>query len=156
MWFNGNGLGVSRDGVDVGVDPKWNDIYTDCGGGDGGVPAESQLLGAIVRVACELPKYELNRVHTLASYNPSHPLLSGGLGSVYMPEIGSFVRQGSTPLGGTLEIRGKNGRILFPFGFLRQPQDFNVGTKATTKTLGWECWLEDFTARKLLDWLAAI
>ena len=156
LYFDSVEIGISSDGVDVGIDPRWNDIATDCYGGRSGPPGESQLLGAIVRVAAEITAYEKNKLHRFPAYNPDHADLVNGIGEVAMPEIGTFVRQGNNPLGRTLDIRGTVGRLVLPFAFLRQPQDFNLGTKSSLWNVGWECWLDGVQSRKLMEWKAAI
>ena len=155
VWFNGNEYGLSRDGVDISIDPRWNDIPSDCYGGASGVPSDSQLLGATARVTAELTKFESARVRAAASMDPN-ALLPAGLGDVQLPAIGSFVRQGPSPLGGLLDLRGQAFRLSFPFSFLRMPQSFNMGSRASFYTIGWECWLSNETARVLMQYLAAI
>lgn len=150
--FRGNEYGTSKDGVDINVDPKWFDIPGDCGGGVGGVPINAQLLGATVRVVAEFTSMEINRVLTAPSFNPAHPPLAAGVGSINMPRIGSFVKGGVNPLGGELQLQGQNARLILPFAFFRHPQDFNLGSKSTFYSVGWECWLNDFQARQLMNW----
>lgn len=156
VYWDGANIGYSRDGVDVAVDPRWNDIPSDQYGGQGGAPSDSQLLGAIARCSAELTSFEKNIVLRLGSYNPETADLTAGVGEITLPVFGSFVRQGDYPLAKVLEIRGSNGRLKFPVAFLRNPQDMNLGTRATFYSCGWECWVDAAQSRKLYEFLAAI
>lgn len=153
--WNGYQIGYGRDGVDVSIDPKWNDIPSDLYGGAGGVPSDAQLLGSIVRVSTELTAFEKNQVLRFGSFDRLHAQLANGLGSVYNPIIGTFVRQGTNALGGLLQLDTTAALIKFPVAFFRQPQDFNVGTRATFYMVGWECWIDGASTRKLLEFAAA-
>ena len=156
VYWDGSNIGYSRDGVNVGIDPKWYDIPSDQYGGQGGAPSDSQLLGCIARCQGELTSFEKNIVLRLGSYDPETADLTSGVGEITLPSFGSFVRQGSYPLGKVLEIRGSNGRIKFPVAFLRNPQDLNLGTRATFYSCGWECWVDAASTRKLYEFLAAV
>lgn len=148
--FGGDNLGYSGNGVDLIVEPRWNDIPSDLYGGQGGVPSDSQLLGAVAFVTCEFTAFEINEIFARANFTLNPTPFTAGAGTVTLPIIGNFVRQGSAPLAGALVLTGANGSLTFATAFLRQRQQFNMGTKASFWMVGWEAWLDAAATRNLL------
>jgi hypothetical protein len=138
--FNAAQLGYSRDGVQIRVEPKWGDIFSDDFGGAGGAPADAQLLGAICTVIAELTKYEKAEVHKLSSFEKA------GTAGV-LPQLGTLIRQESEFA--ALLLDGKNEDWTFSTAFLRQAQEVNKGTRFSTFVIGFECWINNTTARTL-------
>lgn len=138
--YNAVSLGYSRDGVQIRIEPKWGDIFSDDFGGAGGAPADAQLLGAIAIVTAEMPKYEASEVHKLTSFEKA------GTAGV-LPQLGTLIRQEQEFA--TLLLDGKNEDWTFTVAFMRQAQEVNKGTRFSTFVAGWECWISDTTARTL-------
>jgi len=138
--YNTVPLGYSRDGVSIRIEPKWGDIFSDDYGGQGGAPADTQLLGAVCIVTAEMPKYDAAECNKLTSFEKA-----GTAGT--LPQFGTLIRQESEYA--TLLLNGKNEDWTFTIAFMRQAQEVNKGTKYSTFVAGWECWVSDAAARVL-------
>lgn len=138
--YNAVSLGYSRDGVQIRIEPKWADIFSDDFGGQGGAPADVQLLGAIAIVTAELVKYDKAEVHKLSAFEKA------GTAGV-LPQLGTLMRQESEMA--VLLLDGKNENWTFDQAFMRQAQEVNKGTKFSTFVVGWECHINNTTSRTL-------
>jgi len=138
--YNSVQLGYSTDGVNIRIEPRYVDIFSDDYGGRGGAPADSQLLGAIAYVQADLPKYDQTEAHKLTAFEKS------GVAGV-LPQLGTLIRQETEYA--VLLLDGKNEDWTFPVAFIRQPIEVNKGTKFSTLVLGFECWISDASARQL-------
>ena len=136
--YNTVQIGYSRDGVTIRIEPKWGDIFSDDFGGAGGAPADTQLLGAIASVTADFPKYDQTEAHKLTAFEKA------GTAGV-LPQLGTLIRQESEYA--VLLLDGKNEDWSFPVAFMRQPIEVNKGTKFSTLVCGWECWINDTSAR---------
>lgn len=138
--YNTVQLGYSRDGVSIRIEPRYGDIFSDDFGGQGGAPADSQLLGAIAIVTADLVKYDQTEVHKLTAFEKA-----GAAG--VLPQLGTLIRQEQEYA--TLFLDGKNEDWTFSVAFMRQPIEVNKGTKFSTLVVGWECWINNTTDRTL-------
>lgn len=137
--FNSAELGFTRDGVEILYDPRFGDIFSDDFGGAGGAPADTQILGLIGSVTCELTKYDTGNVEALTSF------VAGGTTGV-LPPLGTLIRQeekfGSLSLAGTIKT------YTYDISFPRAPQSVNAGTRFSTYTVGFEFWINNPTNRQ--------
>lgn len=133
-------LGYSRDGVPIRIEPKWIDIQSDDYGGAAGAPSDIQLAGALCIVTAELTKYSKADCHALTSF------YKGGSAGV-LPVIGSLIRQNSYHA--ALLLDGVNEDWTFSTAVIRQAIEVNKGTRYSTLVCGWECWINNTTARTL-------
>lgn len=138
--YNTVQLGYSRDGVNIRIEPRWGDIQSDDYGGQGGAPADTQLLGAIATVTAEMTKYDQTEAHRLTAFEKA------GTAGV-LPQLGTLIRQELEYA--TLLLDGKNEDWTFAVAFMRQPIEVNKGTKFSTLVCGWECWINNTTNRQL-------
>jgi len=133
-------LGYSRDGVSIRIEPRWGDIASDDWGGAGGAPADTQLLGATAAITADLTKYDAAACRKLTAFE------KGGTAGV-LPQLGTLIRQDTEF--DVLDLDGLNEDWTFNQAFMRQAVEVNKGTKYSTFLVGWECWLDDTTARVL-------
>jgi len=138
--YNAVQLGYSRDGVQIRIEPKWIDIPSDDYGGASGAPADAQLVGAIATVTADLTKYDKAFTRALTGFNKA-----GTVGT--LPVLGTLMRQESEFA--VLLLDGVNEDWTFSTAIMRQAQEVNKGTKFSTFMLGWECWINNTTARLL-------
>jgi hypothetical protein len=136
-------LGYSRDGATVRIDPRWIDIPSDDYGGPSGAPSDAQIVGAIATVSVDLTKYDGAEIRKLTSFQP------GGTAGT-LPAFGTLVRQETKYA--TLLLDGSNEDWTFDQAFLRQAHEFNTGTRFSTYMLGWECWINNTSARVLFTY----
>lgn len=141
-------IGFSVDGVVMRIDPKWGDILSDDYGGAGGVPSDSQFLGATATLTADMPKYVAANTDELSSFLSTAPTGTKGV----LAPIGTLVR--SSVIDGVLVLTdGVDGAtpvtgdhvITFPVAFLRVAQEVNKGTKFSTYIAGWEAWVDEST-----------
>lgn len=139
---NGNvNLGYSRDGVQIRIEPKYLDIMSDDWGGANGVPADTQILGAIGHVTAEMNKYERDELHRLTSFERA------GTAGV-LPQFGTLIRQELEYT--SLYLDGKHENWSFSTAFVRQAIEVNKGTRYSTAVVGWECWMDSTQTRRLM------
>jgi len=156
VWWGPEGgtlvkVGYSRDGVSIRIEPRWGDIQSDDFGGEGGVPADSQFLGASATITAELTKYEDGTQASGGSGGGVTSNLSSFINAAStlgtMPGLGTLVR--GTALEGELVLTtGASGEvpvsgdhvITFTNSFLRGAQEVNKGTKYSTYIASWEAW----------------
>tara|TARA_R110000803_G_scaffold23906_5_gene58211 strand:+ start:4706 stop:5251 length:546 start_codon:yes stop_codon:yes gene_type:complete len=140
-------LGYSRNGVDITIEQKWEDVESDDYGGTGGVPADRQFLGAVAKITTELTKYERSEVEKLLSYShttgsPTTTTLGGVMG--VLPDIGSFVRQDG--LYGKLDLIAASGSgsltRTFAQCFVSEALEVNLATKNSVYMVKWEAWID--------------
>ncbi len=129
--FAGNSLGYTRDGVRIRIEPRWGDVMSDDWGGEGGAPADTQILGEIATVTLDFTKYDKAFVQQLTSFSKNG---SAGL----LPAIGTLIRQDSEF--GILILAGSIETWTFPVAFPREAYEVNKGTKFSTANVGFECW----------------
>lgn len=155
-------IGFSRDGVSIRIEPRWGDIQSDDYGGDGGVPSDSQFLGATATITAELTKYDdvttagALITSKLGSFVKSGAtgLTAGTLGST-AAGIGTLVR--GTDIEGTLILTtgtlpspaSGDRQMTFETAFLRGAQEVNKGTKYSTYIVSWEAWANSATGQVL-------
>ncbi len=130
--WNSVQLGFSEDGVQINIQPFFDQIPSDDFGGRAGPPSDSQILAAIATVDVALSKYDKAEVDKLTSYK------AGGAVGV-LPPIGSFIRQDG--LSAALLLDGVLEDLTFATAYLRRNQEFNSGTKWRRYVIGWECWV---------------
>jgi hypothetical protein len=130
-------VGYTRDGVKIRIEPKWNEVKSDDYGGEGGAPADQQILGAEVFITCELTKYDTTYTDKLmTAYGQT--LASAAIGT--LPTLGTFVRQDSK-----LQVLLLNGSIrdhTFSNAFVFEASEVNAGTKYSTLMLGFKAWID--------------
>lgn len=134
--------GYSRDGCTVRIQPFWNDVKADYSGGEQGPPADTQFLGAIATVNCDLTKYELATVERLAS------TFDYGLTEGKVPLPGTLMRQEAKMK--QLKLLGTKFTTTFETAFVRQATEFNAGVRAKFFRLSFECWMADYSATRIL------
>ena len=132
--FNGNALGYTRDGVRIRIEPRWGDIFSDDWGGEGGAPADTQILGEIATVTLDFTKYDKAFVQQLTSFSKN-----GTVGK--LPAIGTLIRQQTEYA--ILVLAGSIETWTFPVAFPREAYEVNKGTKFSTANVGFECWRND-------------
>lgn len=140
--WNANELGYCEDGVQISLFPRYDDIYSDDMGGRGGVPTDSQFLGATASIRCLFTKYEKTRLDNVGGY--SQAALTNNTKGL-LPVLGSFVRQDS--LAATLILVGVNELLTFETAFLRGNYEINSGTRMRRYLCDFEAWLNqtDYT-----------
>ncbi len=140
--FAGYQLGYCEDGVQVAIQPRYDDIYSDDMGGRAGVPSDSQLLGATADLQLLFTKYQKQYLDNLSSFR-SGALTSNAKG--VLPPIGSFVRQDG--LYSSLVLAGLNETLTFATAHPRRSLEINSGTRARRYVCGFEAWLNqtDYT-----------
>lgn len=135
-------LGHSIDGVDIDPQIVKRPIYTDAGGGEGGIPAAHQNVGEIHIVSADVIVYD---VAVMAKVRKGMPnLVAGGTEGV-MQKAGVILD--STAVGGS----GVGGyyRLLILSPDDSEPRNYlyahlmkkprRVSTKNTVYRLQWEC-----------------
>ena len=140
--WNSVSLGYTRDGVRIRIEPRWGDIQSDDFGGEGGAPADTQLLGAIATITCEFTKYDAGEVRKLTSFEKAG--LAGTL-----PSLGTLIRQDTEFA--SLTLTGSIETWTFSTAFPHESHELNKGTKFTTYTLGFEAWINNTTSRELFS-----
>lgn len=131
-------LGYSIDGVNVQLNEKWYDLFSDDLGGLEGEPCDSQLLGADGMISVDFLKADQNEIERLSSFEGAG---AGGTGSSTagtLPAYGTFARQDG--LAGSLILSAANKTITFPVAKLRGGQSFRAGTKARQWSANWVAW----------------
>jgi len=139
--FNAVSLGYSQDGASIRIDPRWIDIASDDWGGASGAPADAQIVGATATVSAQLTKYDAAQCRKLTSFQN----MAGAAG--VLPAFGTLMRQDSKVQ--ALLLDGVNEDWTFAQAFVRSAIEVNKGTRYSTFMLGWECWLNNTTARTL-------
>ena len=128
--YNNNDIGFTRDGVRIRVEPRWGDVFSDDWGGEGGAPADTQILGSIAIVTLELTKYDIGNVQGLTSFNKTP---NAGL----IDPPGTLTRQESKF--GTLVLTGSKEVWTFTVAFPREAYEVNKGTKFSRLIMEFEC-----------------
>lgn len=141
--FQSYQLGYTRDGVRIRIEPKWNEIKSDDYGGEGGAPADQQLLGAEAIITCDLTKYDAALVEKLTAY----AVLMAGATAGTIGALGTLVRQDSKT--GTLLIDGDKN-YTFATAFCFDSHELNAGTKYQTWNLGFKAWIDAPATRVLM------
>lgn len=136
--YNSVDLGYTTDGVQLLIEPKYADVYSDRYGGRKGVPSDSQLVGATARIMTNLSLFERSACEVLTSFMP------GGTAGT-LPAIGTLLRQESGTA--SLVIDGVNWDYTFATAFPRFSVEMNLGSIATEWALGFEAWLNASTTR---------
>lgn len=140
--FDAVAVGKSEDGVQINIQPFFDNIPCDDYGGRAGPPSDAQILGAIATVDCALSKYEKAVAEKLSSYQSSTSSTAGVL-----PTIGSFIRQDS--IAKALLLDGTVQNLTFATAYLKRNYEMNAGTKWRRIVLGWECWMDAAATRVL-------
>lgn len=135
--WGGYQLGYSENGCPLNIQAKWDDVHSDDSGGLGGVPSDSQFLGAQGFLDLTFTKYQKAYMDNMASHNVA-ALTAGTKG--LMPPIGTFARQGS--MGGALVLTAPNEILTFAFAMLRANYEFNSGTPYRRYRCLFEVWLD--------------
>lgn len=141
--FASTQLGYTRDGARIRLEPKWADIQSDDYGGAGGAPSDAQILGVVGYVTCELTKYEASVLRKLTGFGEVYASATAGT----LPTFGTLQRQESKT--GILLLDGVNEDWTFNVAFVRQAIELNKGTRFTTAMVGFECWVNNASARQL-------
>lgn len=148
--YDGNNLGIATDGFQVAVDPRWEDIMTDCYGGPRGIWEERQFLGATGRVSCELVKFEKANVFPLLTFQS---LASGGSIGV-IPDIGDFVI--ADGLAQDLVLAGRLRTWTFSLAHVAQAVQIGVNGRAQKVRLSWDCRISSSTLKVLFTEAATV
>ena len=151
IWIGVSGtwypLGFTRNGVDQTDEAFWLDVPGDEYGGDDGPPLDVQFLGAVVRLRCELTKWNVDNVNIIrARLNTPGALI--GHGYINCSAIGELALQGdgedsySFPL--VIEPACLNsgqvyGAYIFYRAIPRMPIEINHATKFSTVVCEFEC-----------------
>lgn len=140
--WGGFQLGYCENGVNIALQPRWDDIYSDDMGGRGGVPSDSQFLGATGMIDMLFTKYNKTFLDNMSCHTIA-ALTSGAKG--LMPVLGSFARQDS--LGAALTLNGFNENLAITFALLRGNYEMNSGTAYRRYRCTFEVWLNqtDYT-----------
>lgn len=141
--FDSLQLGYTRDGARIRLEPKWGDVHSDDYGGAGGAPADSQLLGALAHVTCELTKYDVAEIRKLTAFGEDPASAT----AFTLPTLGTLVRQENKTQ--TLLLDGVNEDWTFSTAFVRQAIEVNKGTRFSTLMCGFECWIDAAATRVL-------
>lgn len=137
-------LGYTQDGVEITIIPRYQDIQSDDFGGSGGVPSDSQFLGATADVRAQLVKFNDTNVQKMTSF-----YCAGSAG--VLPQFGTFIKQPTPWTGASTTINGLYGKlyllakhetISFAVAFVRQAIQTNKGTRFSQFNLGFECWVD--------------
>lgn len=141
--WGGFQLGFTEDGCPCQLNVKWDDIYSDDMGGRGGVPTDSQFLGAQGFLNLVFTKYNKTYMDNLSCHSVA-ALTSGAKG--LMPSLGTFARQDG--MGGPLILTAPNETLTFAFAMLRSNYEFNSGTPYRRYRCLFEVWMAqtDYTA----------
>ena len=146
-------LGYSRNGVRYRIEPHWLDIPSDDFGGEGGVPSDSQLLGADFQTTIELTKFDKGNIERLTSFDGSSAAGDYTATAGVLPVIGALAVQDG--LAATLILNGVNeDKTFFPC-WLKGAHERNSGTPYSTYIVGFYARYNNITARLLYD-LAAV
>ena len=140
--WGGFQLGYTENGCPLNIQAKWDDIYSDDNGGRGGVPTDSQFLGAQGFLDLTFIKYVKAHLDNMASHNVANlTTASKGL----FPALGRFARQDG--LGGQLILTAPNEVLTFDFAMLRANYEFNSGTPYRRYRCLFEVWMNqtDYT-----------
>ena len=124
-------LGYTRNGVDITFEGFFLDVMGDENGGDDGPPIDSQYLGEIARIRCELTKWDaaeaLNVMERHADSAAGSPLITPG--NALINQDGGYL---------ALELTSANRTYTFPKVFPRNAIELNKGTKFSTFTCEFE------------------
>ena len=154
--FNSNQLGYSEDGCQMQINPRYADVFSDQWGGRQGAPSDSQILGGTVLVSMLMTAYEAAEEKKMLTLDPGAAANGsvGASGEINLPTFGSFIRQDG--IAKALLLTGTIETYTFTTAFLRQSIDVSpIGTVAKKLSLGFECWCDAASTRKLLQLAAS-
>ena len=135
-------LGYSRDGAQIRIQPQWDDIKSDCTGGERGVPLDRQFLGATARISLDLTKYELAEMQRLSTLYSARALNAPAETAGGTQTMGTLQRQENQ--GGPLLLSGVTHTIDFENAFVVDGMEWNVGTRASAYRISFEAWMDDY------------
>lgn len=124
-------LGYSRNGVTVAYEDFFHDVPGDQNGGDDGPPIETQWLGSLARIRCELTKYDDTIFKALAAR-----VAGTTYGSTASKTVGQLMFSGAKTT--RVLLSNSNDTRNFNRCIIRAAIDVNYATKYTSPIIEFE------------------
>lgn len=131
--FAGNNIGYTRNGVDITKEGFFLDVAGDEFGGDDGPPIDVQYLGELVRVRCELTKFDPDNAKRIYRRKDTN-----ALGEFTNVPGSTLMNQDAQAAELVLNSNGVD-HYTFKNAFPRAPIEINKGTKFSTLVCEFEC-----------------
>jgi|GEM_PF-6080858 len=123
VYFNEQELGVCENGVDISVQPFYEEIHTDSFGGLAGPFAEKSFMGAVASIQCLLTKFDATEAGLLTTFGVDPFKAAGEI----KPVVGAFVFQDSHY--GILDLKGTQETLQFDQAHVASAVGFNMSSR---------------------------
>jgi hypothetical protein len=123
-------LGYNRNQATVEMVPYWADVHNDRGGGDEGMPIDSQAMGVTYRGHLELTTFDDTNAQKVLA------IIRGGTAGTF-----AFANVGKLAIADTADIKINLNSTNRPMTFHHckiEAGDWGKGTKFTTFSIDWE------------------
>jgi hypothetical protein len=144
-------LGFCENGVDINIQPFFEDLHTDSWGGLAGPFADRQLLGAIAQVNCLLTKFDDAAVAALTAFTTNST--AGVIGDT---KLGEFIYQDGLYSTLAINVTATAKSIQFEYAHVAGSVSFNASMRHRRWQLQFLCRMDDPCLRNLYSLESAI